>query len=249
MFTDQQQPASDSDMSWKRYIQIALAIGLVLALVRVGLIYRERHEDVQTKKQPDVITHEMQEDDYVVLPKSYAFDVPSARKELNGKTVWVRAGNQMQMYPYDPAAKRVNFAKELGVLPPLEKLTVKDFALQKPPKGDHQVLAIVEREGKPLVAVAVGAANARGDAYYINESFFMKDPHELYKHWPSATWSAIDRHEVQPGMSELQAVFALGGGIPQGSGSPGNRTIEFNNAGHPVSVTFVDNKATKITTP
>jgi len=48
--------------------------------------------------------------------------------------------------------------------------------------------------------------------------FFFEDPHQLYKHWPAETWSAIDQHQAKQGMSELQAAFALGANISSGEG-------------------------------
>ena len=60
-------------------------------------------------------------------------------------------------------------------------------------------------------------------------------------------WTAIDQHQAKQGMSELQASFALGANISASEGDYGNRTIEFANAGKPVTVTFEKNKATTVT--
>jgi hypothetical protein len=60
-------------------------------------------------------------------------------------------------------------------------------------------------------------------------------------------WAAIDQHQAKQGMNELQASMSLGAGIPQGSGGEfGNRTLLYDNNGHPVKVTFVRNHATAI---
>jgi hypothetical protein len=48
-------------------------------------------------------------------------------------------------------------------------------------------------------------------------------------------------------MSELQASFAVGGAGASDSDKFGDRTIEFSNAGNPVTVTFEKNKAVKVT--
>src|SRR3979409_879360 len=88
----------------------------------------------------------------------------------------------------------------------------------------------------------------RGDAFFsANDVFFCDDPHELYKHWPADTWSAIDQHQARQGMSELQASFALGTNMNADPGDFGNRTIEYANAGKPVTVVFEKNKATTVT--
>jgi hypothetical protein len=48
-------------------------------------------------------------------------------------------------------------------------------------------------------------------------------------------------------MSELQADFAVGIGIPESSsGESGNRTLNYPNGGNPLSVTYRDDKATLI---
>ena len=48
-------------------------------------------------------------------------------------------------------------------------------------------------------------------------------------------------------MSELQAGFALGTSGSVDSDKYGDRTIEFSNAGNPVTVTFEKNKAVQVT--
>jgi hypothetical protein len=75
---------------------------------------------------------------------------------------------------------------------------------------------------------------------------FIEDPHDLYKHWPGDIWDAIDKHQVKAGMSELQADFAIGLGIPEKSGEPGNRTVNYPNGGNPLSVTYHNDKAVEI---
>ena len=81
---------------------------------------------------------------------------------------------------------------------------------------------------------------------YSDDMFFIQDPHELYQHWPVDVWKAVDEHEIRPGMNELQASFARGLGIPQGSGDYGSRTLLFAKGGTPVAVTFRDDKAVDI---
>ena len=48
-------------------------------------------------------------------------------------------------------------------------------------------------------------------------------------------------------MNELQVALAIGAGVPQGSGGDfGNRTLRFDNNGHPVTVTFERNRVTEV---
>jgi hypothetical protein len=72
---------------------------------------------------------------------------------------------------------------------------------------------------------------------------FIQDPHELYKHWPTEVWQAIDRHEVKPGMSELQADFAIGIGLLEPASDSLDRTLDYPNGGKPVTISFHDGKA------
>ena len=56
----------------------------------------------------------------------------------------------------------------------------------------------------------------------------------------------MDNHEVNPGMNELQAWFAVGMGSPEGTGMSNPRIVNFPNNGHPLRITFTDGKATNI---
>src|SRR2546428_13975619 len=65
---------------------------------------------------------------------------------------------------------------------------------------------------------------------------FFEDPHGFYNHGPADVWKAIDAHEVQPGMSELQTAFAIGVGVPEGSGDYGSRTLHYANGAKPLVI-------------
>jgi hypothetical protein len=97
-------------------------------------------------------------------------------------------------------------------------------------------------------AVPIGAQKDGEFKIYSDDAFFNEDPHDLYKHWPSGVWSKIDSHEVQTGMSELQASFAIGLGSPEAgsSGAYGSRTLHYENGGKPVVITFDNDKAIEI---
>ena len=112
----------------------------------------------------------------------------------------------------------------------------------------EQVLASFHRgDDKKLYAAPIGGNHGGDYTLYINETFYFEDPHQLYKHWPSDIWSAIDQHQAKQGMNELQVALALGIGVPQGSaGDYGNRTLQYDNNGHPVKVTFDHNRATSV---
>jgi hypothetical protein len=47
-------------------------------------------------------------------------------------------------------------------------------------------------------------------------------------------------------MSELQASFAIGMGVSDGSGDYGSRTLRYPNGGKPLAITFRSDKAIEI---
>jgi hypothetical protein len=79
-----------------------------------------------------------------------------------------------------------------------------------------------------------------------DDMLFIEDPHQLYKHWPADVWSAIDQHQVKPGMNDLQADFAAGMGVPEPGGDDDNKTVNYPNGGKPLSVTYRNGKITDI---
>jgi hypothetical protein len=139
------------------------------------------------------------------------------------------------------------FNHPLGLLPPLDKLSVKEVFIQADPFGQRKVLAVFSRpgEGKPL---ATSLGMVRGDDYTLNidDALLIDDPHELYKHWPADIWEAIEHHQVKPGMNELQTAFALGGGQPRSSGPIGDRTVEYSFNDKKTTVSFSNDRAVDI---
>ncbi len=244
------------DADLKKRLGITALIFAVAIVGEIGYLMWSRRDTGTPKKQEPA--YSTNQDDYVTPRKIVPYSVESAKKELVGKPVWVKNGNQLAYYRYDKAAHSANFSKQVGVLPPLARLQVEDVTLQRQPVAlkagqvavvQKQIMAVFEKAGDPgLYATSIGTNT--GDDYSfpnINEIFFYDDPHELYKHWPADVWSAIDQHQVKEGMSELQASFAVGGAGASDSDKYGDRTIEFANAGNPVTVTFEKNKAVKVT--
>jgi len=81
-----------------RRIQLIILVFVALAAIRIFLIYRERHAHVPAAKV--VANPNFSADDYVVPTQVHAYDLKSAKEALDGKTVWVKAGNQVYYYPY-----------------------------------------------------------------------------------------------------------------------------------------------------
>ena len=236
------------DAEWRKRIQIIFIVFLVIALVRVGIIFYQRsHEDEVRKPQPaPTSSYKVTLDDYVTPHKVFPYDVASARAELAGKTAWVRTGNQLAFYPYNAATHRADVGHSAGLLGPLEKIEIKD-SIAENVRGQKQVLAVFTRAGAPQqFAVSVGAVINGSYNFFINDVLFLEDPHQLYNHWPADVWSLIDRHEAKPGMNELQVSFALGANIRVGRGDYGNRIVQYINGDKSTEVTFSDNKATSV---
>ena len=237
----------------KKKIQIGVIVLLVASGLRLAWVFYQRSQPAQVPRSQQV-TYSSNQDDYVVPHKIYGYDLKSAKRELAGKTVWVSAGNSLYYYPY--ASGAASLQHKAGLLAPLEKLEIQDVVLQKtsgaPQVGQfvivqQQVMAVFRKAGQPATyAVVIGTSVGGNFKIIANQEFFVDDPHELYKHWPSDVWNAIDHHEAKTGMSELQVGFALGTSATAGAGDYGNRVMEYTNAGKPVTVTFSGNKAMQV---
>ena len=236
---------------------------LMLALVglRWGLISKHNREDAVAVARPDVShARRLDEDDSVFLRKQRP-DTPKDERALIGKTVWMSAGGQMEYYR--DTGKHVDYSKPVGTLPGAVPLVIKDVFEEVPPKGGRAVSRIAAGKGHVLLAftlpqsadpatlyampVGLRDADGKGYTFLSDEILFYDDPRGLYKHWGPAVWAHIDHHEAVPGMSENQCMMALGEVIVPHGETPGDRSITFNNEGHPVEITFVNGKATTVT--
>ncbi|MGB8864761.1 MAG: hypothetical protein WCC71_11750 [Candidatus Sulfotelmatobacter sp.] len=232
----------------KKGIQIALALAIVVAGARAGYILYQRHEDyVAAQKQQQAKSAGYSNADYYVTPKKlYPYDLKSA-KQLTQQPVWVKEGYRYTYYPYDVARKRTDFGHEAGLLPPIDRLEIKDVVTDIPVGAGNrrQVMAVFEKEGKNY-AVQIGFEAEGQFKIYSDEIFYVEDPHELYKHWPADVWQAVEQHEVKPGMDELQADFAVGMGVPDAGTSSDEKTVRYPNGGKPLVVIYQGEKATEI---
>jgi len=205
----------------RQKIHLALLLALVVASLRAGYILYQRHEDrLEAEKQQQAKNVGYSNPDYYVSPKKlYPYDLKYAR-QLNQQPVWVKEGYRYTYYRYDGARKQVDFSHDAGLLLPIERLELKDVLTATPPgqRERRQVLALFEKDGKTYV-VPIGFEAEGQYKIYSDEMFFIEDPHDLYKHWSNDIWQAVERHEVRPGMNEMQADFAIGMGVPDGGSS------------------------------
>lgn len=241
--------------------KVALGATLVAVAavgIRFGLLVHQRHVD----ENAPVVSHAedwkrgTDPDGLVFLKKKRPGNLKDI-KQLDGTTVWVSAGGQLEYYPV--VAGRAVYAKSAGTLLGAEALAVKDAIEQggapktatfRIPGGDKQVLLLftLPASADPAKEHAVPVGYKQGSEYtfYTDELFFYDDPHQLYSHWGPKVWAAVDAHQAELGMTEAEVQMALGQVSKSVSEDYGNRLVVYDNLGHPKAVTFVKNKATAI---
>jgi len=219
----------------KKNLRIALWIGVALVTARTAYIFYERHG---AENEPVVKQAPPLDADYYVIPKKLRpYDLKSAG-QLTEQPVWTQAGYAYTYYPYDSASHHVNFAHEAGQLLPIEELHIKDIITAAAPGAPgRQVMAVFEKKGMTF-AFSIGTGSAGNYQFYSDDMLYIQDPHQLYSHWPADVWDAIDQHQVKPGMNELQVNFAIGLGIPEGSGGSGDKRLDYANGGKPLTITY-----------
>jgi hypothetical protein len=232
----------------KQKIQLALALAVVVAGARTAYILYRRHEDyAAAERQKQARNAGYSNPDYYVTPKKlYPYDLKSAR-QLTQQPVWMKEGYRYTYYPFNAATRRTDFGHEAGTLLPIERLEIKDVVTEIGPGAGsrRQMMAIFQKDGNHF-AVPIGFENEGQYTIYSDEMFYIEDPRELYKHWPEDVWQSVGRHEVKPGMNELQADFAIGMGVPDAGGSSDEKTVRYPNGGKPLVVTYREGKAMEI---
>jgi hypothetical protein len=233
------------DPEVQKKLQLFMVVAIVIAGGRAAYIVYQRHEamkEVAGTKQETALNA-----DYYVTPKKlHAYDLKSAQ-QLSEQPVWVKVGYQLTYYPYDRERHKTDFGHEAGLLLPLQKLAIQSVVTDESPQapGVKQVMAVFPLDGKTYAA-PIGVEKGNDFKVYTDEAFFLEDPHDLYKHWPADVWQKIDAHEVRAGMSELQASFAIGLGVPEGSGDYGSRILRYADGGKTLVITFENDKAVEI---
>ena len=173
---------------WVGPVRVTLRIGFVVAAVFLGTSFYERITRPALRRE-SAPTRKIHPDWYVYPPRSYVTDLRSARK-LIGKPLWVKEGYRWGYQPGD------------GVLTPLERIVPTGIR-----KAGREVRLTFEKDGKTYT-VPIGVAGQ----FFVDEIFLLKDPRELWTHWSEEDWQKIEAHQIEPGMSEYQVVFALGAG-------------------------------------
>jgi hypothetical protein len=172
---------------------------------------------------------------------------------LANTSVWMKNGYTMPYFPY--AGGRVDFEKRIGLIPAAQQLDIKKVIKQAVPSnisdsvqhGSRQALVVFTLPGgKDLYATPIGYMDGNDEAYYTDLLFYYDDPHKIYSNWPKDIWTAIDAHQVKPGMSELETRMSIGQQLHPDGSTEGDRTVTYSKDGKKWTITYVGNKATDI---
>ena len=219
----------------------------VILIVRVGCVLYERSRPFPQKQ---VVKRPIDRDQFVVVPKFYVDDFASA-KQLVGKTIWVKLGYVTGYFADNSRVKTDR--RDLRYFEPLESLSI-EKVIERPiagEAGNKEVLLRFQREGLSWLTLA-GVYNAAAKRYEmrLDELFYLKSPRELYPHWDESAWSKIEKHSLEPGMTQAQALLSMGFGRLVTIEAGGAQLYEFNrkSAGEPgkTRVRFVDGRVKEI---
>jgi hypothetical protein len=238
--------------TWQKAGIITL-ISLSIGGIYLFIVFRQRSNPGVIAQNPPQQTGNP--DDYAVVRAKFPTTFDDVLK-LENTSVWMKNGYTMAYFPYD--AGRIVFTKPTGVIPTAQRLDIKKVIKASPPPsvddgishGTRQVFAVFALPGDThLYASAIGAIDGGQEQYYSDVLFYYDDPHTIYSNWPKDIWATIDAHQVKPGMSELQTRMAIGQKTQSDDSTEGNRTVTYDQAGKQWTVTYVNNHATKITSP
>ena len=238
--------------TWK-IVLIPTLITLAIGGFYLYSVWKHRQEPgVVWQNDP---TQALTKDDLVVLREFFPQHYEDTLR-LEGTSVWMKNGYTMPYYVYTHGAPVL--ATEVGLIPAGQRLDVKKIIKAAVPAsvhdsvehGSRQAFAVFALPDSPekLYATPIGYMQGSQEAYYTDLLFFYDDPHVIYSHWPKDVWSAIDAHQVEPGMSELETRASIGQNMHPDGEKEGDRTITFNQNGKHWTVTYVKNQATSIKT-
>ena len=238
----------------QRWVQIFLAGALIVAALRLAHIFYQRSRPPQPPRSSEVASRPVPADYFVHIPRAYLSTFHSAQK-LKGSVVGIRDGYRYGHFPFDARRRRSREIEDPPLLAPIQRITIAEVVREPTERRGVDEINVIFEDPAPsptpsptfsqtLRAITIGHCDRRRDScrFYFDEMFFLKDPRELYAHWPQEAWEAVGRGEVQEGMSETQISFAVGFGrlLPKETAATGSgRVVEFRPPGRrPLVVTF-----------
>jgi hypothetical protein len=235
----------------KNAVKFLLAGSTLLILAVGGEAFYIHQRNLADEAAPAKPTYKSDPDDLVFIKAEHPMSLKD-EKDLKGQTLWMSAGGQMDYYPFE--AGKIVF-KSQGVLLGAEPIVIKDAVEQvapartaiRMPAGDKQIFLVFTRPGDSKeYATPVGFIQNGDTTFLTDQIYFYDDPHKLFAYWGPQVWKAIDTHQAIPGMTERQVQMALGQVSSSASNDVGNRTVTYDDQGHPKDVTFVNGKSTKV---
>ena len=143
----------------------------------------------------------------VIWRKMYIDDLKSA-KELDGKTVWMQAGYQLDYYPYREHS--AIFREKKGPLPTAQELSVVDvvetshtrkFGEQNPPRLEEHLRHLCKRGDPREYAVPMGEVEGGDETFRLDDLLLTTTTRTSYIATGRVMYGeAIDQHQVKPGM-------------------------------------------------
>lgn len=211
----------------------------------------------QSRRSPGVAVDKGEEakpltDDELSYVKQNLFATFDQAKQMEGTTVWVKAGYALPYFPYGGA---VEWSKPQGDLPATEKLQIKKLIKAAAPAklddrvdhGSRQYLAVFTMNGKPgQFAAPFGYVQGEQEGILADQLFYYDDPKTIYSHWPQSVWDAVAAHTPKAGMTENQTRMVVGILMESGSQSIGNRTVTYHAGPKLWTVTFANGVATAV---
>lgn len=235
--------------AWK-IVVIPTLITLAIGGIYLYTVFKHRQNPGVVKQTDE--NAGLSKDDLAVVRAIFPQHFEDLQR-LEGTSVWMKNGYTIPYFPY--AGGHVAFNKSAGVIPALQKLDVKKIIKTAVPStvddgmshGSRQAMAVFTLpNSKDQYALAIGAIDAGQEQYFTDLLFFYDDPHTVYNFWPRDVWSAIDAHQVKPGMSELQTRLSVGQKMQPDGDTEGNRTVTYDADGKKWIVTFEKDKATTV---
>lgn len=235
--------------NWQKFALLTLLVAL-FAGVRIYFVFRERQNTEMPLRQGEEPKPVSQDDlSYV---KQYLFATFDQAKQLEGMTVWVKAGYALPFFPY---AGAVEWSKPQGDLPATEKLEIKKLIKAEAPArvddrvahGSRQYMVVFKMADESgEYAAPIGFVEGEQEQIVADQLFYYDDPKTIYSHWPKQVWDAVAAHTPTVGMSEAQTRMAVGILIESDSQEIGNRTVTYHAGTKTWVVTFANDKATSV---
>ena len=239
--------------------KVFLGVTVVFLLVIAGefaWIHHKNNEEMPAAKS-SAAAAPVDPDDNVFLKKEYPTSLKDERA-LIGTTVWVSAAAQLDYYRY--ANHKADYLHAVGTLPGAAPLVITGVFEQVPPKSGwlvrispgqrHVLLSFTmpnSSDPKAEYAVPVGNYDNGSYTFLTDNILFYDDPRKLYGYWGPVMWGHIDKHEPALGMTENQAMLALGQVMTPHGDKIGERSVTYNNNGKPITLEFVGGHAVRIT--